>query len=128
MAPDCVSSSVEFAIYFDFDTSSLTETAKAVIDDAVSQISLRGDCAIEIVLVHGYADRSGEAAYNLELSERRANSVRDALIARGIPADLIRVLADGEEGAALATPDGQREPLNRRVEVLIRLQESPDMN
>ena len=48
---------------------------------------------------------------------RRANSVRDALIQRGVPAENITVESRGETQLMVQTPDGVREPANRRVEV-----------
>ena len=48
-----------------------------------------------------------------------ARTVRDALIANGVPADSIRLEAYGETNLAKPTPDGVREPLNRRSDVVI---------
>ena len=72
------------------------------------------------VAVHGHADRSGRADYNLSLSGRRAQAVVDALTAAGIPADAIEMRMHGETNPAVATPDGRREPENRRVEVFVQ--------
>ena len=64
-------------------------------------------------------DTSGSSAYNQALSQRRAAVVREALIANGVPADSIETRAFGESNLAKSTPDGTREPLNRRSEVTI---------
>lgn len=106
-------------VYFEWDESDLTSEAAAVIDRAVRQIAARGDCSVSTVAVGGYTDRSGAAAYNVRLSARRAAVVRDALVARGIGADLISTEAFGETQPAKPTADGVREPLNRRSEVVI---------
>ncbi|RZO68282.1 MAG: OmpA family protein, partial [Parvularculaceae bacterium] len=74
---------------------------------------------IDTVVVAGNTDTSGNAAYNQRLSQRRASVVRDALIANGVSADRIRTEANGENNLAKATPDGTREPLNRRSDVTI---------
>ena len=79
------------------------------------------DCAVGSVTIAGHADRSGPAAYNVRLSARRAQTVRDALVARGISADMISTEAFGETAPAKPTADGVREPLNRRSEVVIRV-------
>ncbi|HHI89081.1 MAG TPA: OmpA family protein, partial [Hellea balneolensis] len=73
------------------------------------------------VNIAGYTDTSGSKAYNLRLSKRRADNVEKALKADGLTATHITKEAKGEEGLAIPTADGVREPLNRRAEVVIRL-------
>lgn len=63
------------------------------------------------VLITGYTDRSGNAAVNLDLSERRAKAVRNYLIARGVSADRLLVNYYGDSRS-----DG-RNPDERRVEI-----------
>jgi OOP family OmpA-OmpF porin len=48
---------------------------------------------------------------------RRANAVRDALVKRGIDASLIKTESRGEDKLMVKTPDGVREPANRRAEI-----------
>ena len=110
---------VEFVVYFDYDKSNLTPEAAALVREA-AQRALAND--IETVVVEGHTDRSGSSAYNQALSQRRATVVRDALIANGVPADRIQISAFGEDRPAKPTPDGVREPLNRRTEVRISFQ------
>lgn len=110
---------VEFTVYFDYDKSNLTPQASTLIQEAASR-ALQND--IETVVVSGNTDTSGSSAYNQALSERRAAVVRDALIANGVPADRVRTEAYGETNLAKPTPDGVREPLNRRSEVVISFQ------
>ncbi len=74
---------------------------------------------VERVRVVGNTDTSGSSAYNQALSERRARVVRDALVAEGIPAGIISSQSLGESSPAKSTPDGTREPLNRRTEITI---------
>ena len=107
---------VELIVYFDYDKSNLTPEASNLISTA-AQSALAND--IDTVVVSGNTDSSGSSAYNQTLSERRARVVRDALIANGIPADSIETQAFGESNPAKPTPDGTREPLNRRSEVVI---------
>ncbi|MEO0399925.1 MAG: OmpA family protein [Pseudomonadota bacterium] len=107
---------VNFTVYFDYNKSNLTPEASNLVREAASR-ALSGD--IDTVVVAGNTDTSGGAAYNQRLSERRAAVVRDALIANGVPADRIRTEANGESNLAKPTPDGTREPLNRRTEVTI---------
>jgi outer membrane protein OmpA-like peptidoglycan-associated protein len=71
------------------------------------------------ILIEGYTDSTGDAAFNQQLSERRANAVRDALLADAISPDRVRTIGYGEQFpvASNATSDGQQQ--NRRVEVII---------
>ena len=69
------------------------------------------------ITVLGHADRSeGSALATTALSRRRASVVRDALIARGVPASLITTMA---RGAAHPAPDATGPEDNRRVEITI---------
>ena len=69
------------------------------------------------ILVEGYTDSTGSEAYNQQLSERRAASVKNLLVQRGVPAHRISILGHGEGRpvATNATPEGRR--TNRRVEI-----------
>jgi len=107
---------INFTVYFDYDKANLTSQASTLIQEAASR-ALAND--IENVVVAGNTDTSGGSAYNQALSERRARVVRDALVANGVSADRIRLEAFGESNLAKSTPDGTREPLNRRSDVSI---------
>lgn len=105
-----------FVVYFEHDRSNLTDQAAGVIDNEVAQIASRS-CNYSTVLIQGHADTSGNPRYNIGLSQRRVTVVRDALVSRGVPGDLMSGEAFGETLLAVATPDGTKEPLNRRTEV-----------
>lgn len=72
------------------------------------------------IIVTGHTDNTGSAAYNQQLSERRANAVRAELIANGVPAG--RIVAQGrgltQPIASNDTAAGRAQ--NRRVEITIR--------
>jgi len=114
VAPVCANQN--FVVYFDWDRSNLTAEAESVIAGAVNS-AMR--CQPTSVSIEGHADRSGSARYNVGLSQRRAAAVKAALEARGIAASIISTTAAGESRPAVQTPDGVREPLNRRSEVVI---------
>lgn len=107
---------IQFIVYFDYDKSNLTPEASNLVREASAR-ALAND--IDAVVVQGNTDTSGGSAYNQALSQRRANVVRDALIANGVSGDIIRTEGNGEANLAKPTPDGTREPLNRRTEVTI---------
>jgi OOP family OmpA-OmpF porin len=67
--------------------------------------------------VVGHTDTSGSPSYNQKLSERRANAVRAALEALGIPEDNIHVSGRGEGELMIETGDGVKEPQNRRATI-----------
>ncbi len=108
----------QVVVYFEWDRSELTSEARGAVSDAVSRAR---ECGVETVDVIGHADRSGSASYNVGLSNRRARTVANALRAEGVAAELIATQGLGESQPAVQTPDGVREPLNRRAEVTIRI-------
>jgi outer membrane protein OmpA-like peptidoglycan-associated protein len=73
-----------------------------------------------VMILTGTADRTGDAAVNLDLLQRRAAAVLRGLIARGIPADRFQILAKGETELPVATNLGVAEAQNRRVEITWR--------
>lgn len=71
------------------------------------------------VQVVGHTDNTGDAAYNQDLSERRASSVGSVLINSGVAAGRIQIVGRGEDApiASNLTPEGRAR--NRRVEIVI---------
>lgn len=106
----------DYIVYFGFDRSDLTSAARGVIADVVS--ALEG-VTNPIVSLVGHADTSGNAAYNVGLSQRRVNRVADAMASSGVNMSGVTRAARGEAEPAVATGDGVREPRNRRVEIAI---------
>ena len=106
-----------YLVFFDWDSSRLTPEATQIIATA-SQEALAGN-STQITL-NGHADRSGPDAYNVALSERRARAVAGEMVNNGVPAEAIAITAFGESQPLVPTPDGVREPQNRRVEIVIQ--------
>ena len=104
-------------VYFDMGSSTIRSTDNAVLDHA-SRAFNEGKPIVMILT--GTADRTGDAAVNLDLSQRRAAAVLRGLIARGIPADRFQILAKGETELPVATNLGVAEAQNRRVEITWR--------
>jgi len=75
------------------------------------------------VQLDGYADERGDADYNMQLSQKRVDFVRDQLVSAGIDPGRIRVSAHGESPAQDATADSYA--LERRVSLRLYLDESP---
>jgi OOP family OmpA-OmpF porin len=106
-----------YLVFFNFDRSDITPEASNIIRQAAANAKTARVTRIEAT---GHADRSGPENYNLRLSQRRAEAVRQSLMREGIPANEIFVSAKGESEPLVATPDGVREPQNRRVEIVLR--------
>jgi outer membrane protein OmpA-like peptidoglycan-associated protein len=68
-------------------------------------------------VVTGFTDTSGNAKYNLRLSERRAEAVKEELVKNGVSPDIITVQGRGEEVLIVPTGPNEREPQNRRVRI-----------
>ena len=105
---------------FEFDSATLS-MAQPRLDEIAAALS--ADPSITDVDVTGYADRLGAASYNLKLSERRANAVRDYLVARGIDGARLKAYGKGETNPVVTCTNKNRAELikclepNRRVEV-----------
>jgi OmpA-OmpF porin, OOP family len=99
-------------VYFDFDSAALSDEAMAILDAAAPGIA-----SYTSLEVAGHADRAGDDAYNVRLSERRAQAVADYLSAAGLAASSMHLEAYGETVPLKATDDGVAEPANRRVEI-----------
>lgn len=104
-----------FLVFFDFDRATLNASGLQVMDAVAKQLKSRKD--IHTVRITGFTDTSGSKAYNLRLSQRRADAVRKALIERGVAANLLKTQAMGETQLMVKTPDNTREPANRRAEI-----------
>lgn len=105
-----------FLVFFDWDKSAITADAKAILTQAAKYSK---DTKVTRIEATGHADRSGTDKYNLALSKRRAEAVKAELVKLGIPAKLIDVKFKGEREPLVQTPDGVREPQNRRVEIVL---------
>jgi outer membrane protein OmpA-like peptidoglycan-associated protein len=106
----------EFIVYFPFDQYVLTPEAQAVVNEAAAYAA-QGNAAR--VVVTGHADRSGSDEYNQRLSERRAKTTADGLVSAGVNSGALSVDWRGESENAVPTPDGVKEPLNRRATINI---------
>jgi outer membrane protein OmpA-like peptidoglycan-associated protein len=106
---------------FKFDRSELTPQGREQLSQLLGR--LQSASQIEDILVVGYTDRIGSDSYNLSLSQRRAQSVRDYLVANGVPAGAIRTDGRGKADPIVQCSNRNRTELiaclapNRRVEL-----------
>ena len=104
-------------VNFDFNKADIRPDARPILDEAIRILKQEGDVSI---IAAGFTDSIGSAAYNMKLSLRRANSVRNYLVAGGISPSRIEVQGFGKNDpvASNATADGRAQ--NRRVELRVR--------
>ncbi|MFN3827835.1 MAG: OmpA family protein [Micavibrio sp.] len=103
-----------YLVFFDFDKSAVAASGESVLDAVGQEVKSRSLNAVSVV---GHTDRAGSRTYNNRLALKRANSVREALINRGVDAGLIKVDGRGEDQNLVQTDDNVREPANRRAEI-----------
>ena len=106
-----------FRLYFLKDTDTLTPESRDQYRGVFEDIKRRPVYQVEVV---GYTDTLGDAAYNQQLSLKRANAIRDRLIHDGLNADSIAVAGRGDLDPAVPTGPQVSEPRNRRVEITVR--------
>lgn len=104
-------------VFFDFDSATPPSSAQDTIQFVSSNAAV---CNWQSVSVVGHADRAGSDAYNVGLSQRRADAVADLLAAGGVNRSALAVSAKGESQPRVPTADGVRELQNRRVEITIQ--------
>ena len=100
-------------IYFDFDKFNLSNVSK----NKIKSFIIKNGSQINEYLVIGHTDTKGSKNYNLSLSIKRAEVVKEILIDYGIKSSSIKILGRGEETLAIQTPDDTKQPANRRVEI-----------
>ena len=104
-------------ILFAVDSATLQPTLVADLGDLARNLQRYPNSVVEVI---GHTDWDGTAAYNLDLSQRRANAVRSVLLNAGIPASRVAAIGRGEDQpiASNLTPEGKAQ--NRRVDIVIR--------
>ena len=107
----------QFTLFFVEGKDEFTDESKRIVDSVFAEIAKR---PIADVIVIGHTDTVGNDAANDALSRQRAEVVRAAFAARGLPADKIVTIGRGKRELAVPTGDGVAEPRNRRVEILVR--------
>ena len=104
----------QFIVFFGFNKSNLTAEAARVVTEAAAAAKKYGSASISVV---GHTDTVGSNDYNMRLSMRRSQAVKDGLIANGITADMITTGGRGEAELMVQTGDAVKEPQNRRATI-----------
>jgi peptidoglycan-associated lipoprotein len=104
-------------VYFDFDRYDLKTEARDILKTNVEWIKKNPPVAIEI---EGHCDERGTSEYNLALGAKRAQVVRDYLVAAGISADRITSISYGEEIPACTEQSESCWAQNRRARFVVQ--------
>ena len=102
-------------VRFRLNSADLTATAMSDLDQVAMAFNRPGLSASALTL-EGHTDSSGEAGYNLRLSQRRADAVVSCLVARGVAPSRLRAVGYGESRPLLLY--SASDPRQRRVEVV----------
>jgi outer membrane protein OmpA-like peptidoglycan-associated protein len=106
-------------VYFDFDRSTLRPEALRLLDEAVTRLQANAD---KNIVIEGHTCSIGTAEYNLALGDRRANSVREYLMSRGVPASRMESRSYGEERPKFDNSREETRRLNRRASLVVKVQ------
>ena len=102
-------------VNFDYDKATLRPEAAETLDRMAAELKEWGNVKVEVA---GHTDARASARYNQQLSERRANTVREYLIGKGIAADRLSAKGYGESQPVAGNDTEEGRAKNRRVELV----------
>ncbi|MFZ7090854.1 OmpA family protein [Primorskyibacter sp. 2E233] len=103
-------------ILFATDSAQLRPALVADLRDVGASLLAYPNTTAQVI---GHTDSDGDAAYNLNLSQRRAQSVANVLISEGVPGSRISVIGRGEDQPIASNLTAEGKAQNRRVEIVI---------
>jgi OOP family OmpA-OmpF porin len=103
-------------VHFDFDKATLKPEAMAILDEAAALLNKNERVVVEVA---GHTDSIGSDAYNQGLSERRAKSVQDYLVSKGVKAQRLTAKGYGESMPVASNDTEAGRAENRRVELIV---------
>ena len=116
--PKLVNVTLQAGALFDVDKSTIKSRGKEKLD--ILARKLKETITTENIEIAGHTDSSGSDTYNQRLSQRRAQSVKDYLVSRGVPSEKIQTIGFGESKPIASNKTKTGRARNRRVEVRIR--------
>ncbi len=108
---------IQDMIHFRTGSAEISEDSLLLLDKLAAV--LKGCPNMEVLIV-GHTDNVGDLASNQQLSEARANAVRQALVERGLRADHVIARGEGETQPLVANDSGRNRQINRRIEITVR--------
>lgn len=103
-------------VNFEFNKARITPESEQVLDQAVQMLGANPNITVS---VDGHTDSIGSERYNLRLSQRRAEAVRDYLVSRGISAGRLAPVGKGESAPIASNKTAEGRSQNRRVEFVV---------
>ena len=107
---------IRFTVYFQFDSDTLTDESRRLVPRILATVKER---VAHDVIVVGHTDRMGSTPENFALGLKRATAVRNLLTAAGLDSSIVDVTSLGESDPVVRTANGQAEPRNGRVEIVV---------
>lgn len=104
------------SVSFETNSATLSMMSSIQLDDFARIIQQYGN---KMIAIEGHTDNTGDASYNLSLSEQRAQAIRDALVARGVNPGRISIQGFGETRPLTGNFTRAGRQKNRRVEIII---------
>ena len=111
-------------IHFEFDKHKLSKHSEAILQ-ALGEFLAKEKDAWRYLRIEGHADNRGSDEYNQKLSERRANSVKEAIVSKGVAADRIEAIGFGESRPKIPEDNEFAWGKNRRVELVFDRVKNP---
>ena len=102
---------------FDFDKATLKAEGRKTLDDLVSRMA---GVDLEVVTSTGYTDRIGKDAYNMKLSQRRADAVKTYLVHKGFNANVITATGKGKADPVVNCPNPSKKGKIKNFKQLIK--------
>jgi outer membrane protein OmpA-like peptidoglycan-associated protein len=104
-------------VFFDTDSTKLSQQGATTVTEAANVAKSTPSARVTVT---GFTDTEGAPAYNQQLSLRRADAVKNALVSNGIAPQAITVTGSGEAGLLIETPDQTKNEKNRRVQIVVQ--------
>jgi outer membrane protein OmpA-like peptidoglycan-associated protein len=113
---DLLAVSLKGDVTFDYDSATVRPGLYSEID-RITNVLIKYPQTV--IRVEGHTDSTGSESYNMVLSQRRADSVMDLIVQRGVPSTRIETMAYGESMPIADNSTGSGRAMNRRVEIKI---------
>ena len=106
-----------FTLYFLEGTADMTPESAPVLEELRAEIAARSGAEVQVT---GHTDTVGSDSDNDQLSQKRAEEILNLLASRGFDRSIMSAVGRGEREPREATGDNVSNPVNRRVEVIVR--------
>jgi outer membrane protein OmpA-like peptidoglycan-associated protein len=101
-------------VYFDTDKATIQTRSYVLLDNVAAVIKSHPEA--QAIRIEGHTDDRGDGAYNMQLSQRRAEAVRDYISNKGVPAARLKAQGFGETRPLVPNTSPKNRATNRRVD------------